>query len=72
MGDIAGVVDVQYDPGRLPGVRCNPLIDERIGETDHVTRGWRIFEPGQRRLRGEIPPRIGQPPAGQIEGGVNA
>jgi hypothetical protein len=30
MDDIAGVVDVQYDPGRRPGVRGDPLIDERI------------------------------------------
>ena len=72
MDDIAGIVDVQYDPGRRPRVRGDPLIDERIGEMDHVTQGWRVFEPGQRRLRDEIPPRIGQPPAGQLEGGVDA
>jgi len=70
--DIAGVVDVENDRGGLAFVGGHPLIDERVGQPDRVLQRWRVLQPRQRRLRTQVGARVGQPPASELEGRVDA
>ena len=70
--DIAGVVDIENDGGGLPIVGGHPLIDERPCQPDRVLQRRRVLQPRQRRLRTQVGARVGQPPASEFEGGINA
>ena len=70
--DIAGVVDIENDGGGLPIVGGHPLIDERPCQPDRVLQRRRVLQPRQRRLRTQVGARVGQPPASELEGGINA
>ena len=48
MRDVAGVVDVERHRRRRLFVGRHPLIDERIGKTDHVAQPGRVLEARQR------------------------
>ncbi|BDV36182.1 hypothetical protein SS37A_37120 (plasmid) [Methylocystis iwaonis] len=48
------------------------MIDERIGQADHVTEGGRVLEARQCRLRTQIAARLGQPAANELERRVGA
>ena len=63
MRDIAGVVDIQNDRDRLAFVRRHPLIDERVGQADHVLQRGRVLQPRQRRLRTRVRAAVRQSPA---------
>src|SRR5260370_1331113 len=45
---VAGVVDVERDARRRRRVRRHPLVDDRIGQADHLPQPRRVFEPRQR------------------------
>ena len=42
---VAGVVDVERDARRRHCVGGHPLVDERIGQADHVLQPRRVLEP---------------------------
>jgi hypothetical protein len=69
---VAGVVDVERDPRRRHCVGGHPLVDERIGQADHVLQPRRVFEPRQGRLGTQVAPVVGQPSAGELERRVAA
>ena len=70
--DIAGVVDVENDRGRLAFIGRHPLIDERIGQADRVFQRRRVLQPRQRRLRTKVRAGIRQTPAGELERRIGA
>ena len=70
--NIAGVVDIENDGGGLPIVGGHPLIDERPCQPDRVLQRRRVLQPRQRRLRTQVGARVGQPPASEFEGGIDA
>ena len=39
---------------------------------DRVLQRRRVLQPRQRRLRTQVGARVGQPPASEFEGGINA
>ncbi|MGY4447782.1 hypothetical protein ACVWZR_002442 [Bradyrhizobium sp. i1.3.1] len=65
--DIAGVVDVERDGCRLARVAIHPCIDQGVGQADHVAQARRILQPRQSRLGTQIPVRVRQPTAGELE-----
>jgi len=48
------------------------LIDQSVGEPDHVFQTRRVFEPRQGRLRTKVAAAVGQPPAGDFERRIGA
>ena len=65
--DIAGVVDVERDGCGLARITIHPCVDQSVGQADHVAQSRRILQPRQRRLGTQIPARIRQATAGELE-----
>ena len=68
--DVACVVDVKRDAGRLARAAVHPGVDQAVGQTDHVAQPRSILQPRQRRLGTQITTAVRQRPAGQFECGV--
>ena len=68
--DIACVVDVERDGCWLARIAIHPCVDQDVGQSDHVAQARRILQPRQRRLGTQIPARVRQTPAGQLECGI--
>ena len=67
MDDIAGVVNVERDGCGLARIAIHPCVDQSVGQADHVAQARRILQPRQRRLGTQIPARIRQATAGELE-----
>ena len=48
------------------------MIDERPREPDRILQRRRVLQPRQRRLRTQVRARVRQPPASELESGINA
>ena len=70
--DVDGVVDVQRDGLRRPGVAGAVQVDQRVGQGDHLAQVRRVLPARHGRLRAEVAAAVGQAPAGQLEAGVGA
>ena len=55
--DVAGVVDVERDRGRRIRVARHPLVDQRVGQADHVAQARRILQPRQASVANTDPGR---------------
>src|SRR6267142_5633899 len=67
MHDIAGVVNVERDGCGLARIAIHPCVDQGVGQADYVAQSRRILQPRQRRLGTQIPARIRQATAGELE-----
>ncbi len=70
--DVTGVVNVERHRLGFPRVRVHPGVHQGVGEPDHVAQAWSVFQPRQGGLRAQVDPGVGQPAAGELEGGVGA
>ena len=52
---------------RARTVAIHPCVDQSVGQADHVAQARSILQPRQRRLGTQIPARVRQPSAGQLE-----
>ena len=52
---------------RLARVALHPCVDQGVGQADHVAQARSILQPRQRRLGTQIPARVRQATAGQLE-----
>lgn len=58
------IVDVERHRVGWPGVAVAPRIDQGIGQADDLAQSRGVLPTRDRGLRAQIPPRIGQSPAG--------
>jgi len=72
MRDIAGVVDIERDGLWRRGVTGAIKIDEDAAQLHNFAQGRRVLPTRHGRLRAQIVSRIGQSPAGKLEGGILA
>ena len=70
MHHVTGVVDVQHHTIRRGGIAVHPLIDQSIGQPDRIADCRSVLQPGEGWLRGQIRTRLGQVPAGELEGRI--
>ena len=67
MDDIAGVVNVERDGCGLARIAIHPCVDQSVGQADHVAQARSILQPRQGRLGTQIPARVRQATAGELE-----
>jgi len=67
MHHIDRVVDVERHRARRSLVAVHPNVNERIAQPDHLAQVRCILQTRHGRLRAQIPPRVRQPAAGQLE-----
>ena len=69
---VAGVVDVQGDGGWRHGVAGAVEVDQHSPEPDQVAQAGGVLYPRDGGLAHQVRTALGQPPAGELEGGVGA
>ena len=68
--DIHRAVDVQHHCGRRPGVARAVEGHHRPHHARHLAQRRRVLPARHGRLRRQAPPRVGQPPAGELQARV--
>ncbi|BCG75843.1 hypothetical protein MesoLj113a_70010 [Mesorhizobium sp. 113-1-2] len=72
VNDIHSVVDVERHAFGRRGIARQPQIDQHPAEPDDGAQVWQVLQARAGRLRAQINPAVGQPPAGELEGRVGA
>ena len=70
--DITRVINVERHRLGLPRIGVHPGVHKGVGEADHVAQARSVLQPRQGRLRAQVDPSVGQPAAGELEGGIGA
>ena len=72
MRDIAGIIDIERDGLRRRGVTGAIKIDEDAAQFHYFAQGRRVLPTRHGGLRTQVGSRIGQSPAGKLEGWILA